>query len=61
MNEVGEVWGGEVVNGLEGMEEDLIVNAVFNGEPVELMENWGDVMDDRGFGDDASRCVLDQL
>ena len=50
-----------MVNGLEGMEEDLVVDAVFNGEPVELMENWGDVMDDRGFGDDSSRCVLDQL
>ena len=29
VDEVGHVWGGEVVNGLEGMEEDLIIYAVF--------------------------------
>ena len=37
MNEVRQIWRGEVVYGLECVEEDLVINAVFYREPVELV------------------------
>ena len=61
MDEIRQVWGGEVMDGIECVEEDLVVYAVFDGQPVELVKNGGDVGDGRGFGDDAGCSVLDQL
>jgi len=37
LEEVRQIWRGEVVDGLECMEEDLKVNAVFDGKPVYLL------------------------
>ena len=47
--------------GFECIEENLIVNAEFDGEPVELVQDGGDVTDDRGSGDDTGSSVLNQL
>jgi len=49
------------VDGLECMEEDLKGIAVFDGKPVELLWNRGDVIDGRGFDHDAGSSVLDQF
>lgn len=47
------------MDGLECMEEDFEIYSVFDGKPVELEQNGGDVTDGRGFGDDACGSVLD--
>ena len=61
MDEVRQIWGGEVVYGIECIEEDLVFNTVFDREPMKLVQDGGDVTDGRGFGDDACSSVLDQL
>ena len=42
--EVGEVGGSEVVEGLVGGEYNFEVYPVFYQEPVKVMEDWGDVI-----------------
>ena len=37
MKEVGEIWRGEVMDSLVGVEEYFIINAVCDGKPVKLM------------------------
>ena len=37
LDKVRQVWGGEVMDGFEGMEKDLVVDAVFDWKPVELV------------------------
>ena len=49
------------MDGLEGMEEDLEIDAVFDGKPVELQQNGGNVTNGGGSGDDTGSSVLDQL
>ena len=49
------------MDGLEGMEENFIVDALFDGKPMELIQNRGDVIDGGGSGDDTGSCILDQL
>ena len=49
------------MDSLECMEEDFEVNAVFDGKPMELVKNRGDVTDGRGSGDDTGSSILDQL
>ena len=44
VEEVGEVGGSQVVEGLVGGEENLEMYPVFNREPVKVMEDWGDVV-----------------
>ena len=61
MDEVRQIWGGEVVYGIECIEEDLVFNTVFDREPMKLVQDGGDVTYGRGFGDDACSSVLDQL
>ena len=51
------VWRGEVVEGLEGEEQNLEVDAGFDREPVKLLKNRGDVINGRGSGDDVSGRV----
>ena len=46
---------------LESVEKNFIVNAEFDGEPVKLVKDRGDVTDGGGFCDDAGSSVLDQL
>ena len=44
VQEIREVGRGEVVDGHECEQEEFVVNAVGYGEPVELLEDRGDVM-----------------
>ena len=44
MGEVGQIWGCEVVDGLKGKQEDLEFDTELNREPVELLEDRGDVV-----------------
>ena len=53
MDQISQVWRGEVVNGLEGQEQDFILDALCDGEPVELLENGCDVVYGRSVCDDA--------
>ena len=61
VEEFGEIRRGKVMDGLERKQEDFVVNAEFDWEPVELLQNRGDVVDGGGSGDDSSCRVLDQL
>ena len=56
-------YGGEmyVMKGLECKQEDFEVNMEFDGEPVELLQNRGNVVNGGGSGDDPSCRVLNHL
>ena len=56
VQEVGEVQRSEVMDGLQGEEQNLKNDTRFDGEPVKLLKNRSD-----GSGDDAGGRVLDQL
>lgn len=47
--------------GIESIEENLEIYTVFDGKPVESVENRCDVAGGRGFGDNTGSSVLDQL
>ena len=49
------------MEGLEGEEQNLEVDAGFDREPVKLLKDRGDVINGGGSGDDAGSRVLDQL
>ena len=59
--EVRQVGGGQVVEGFEGEEEYLEVDALFDGEPVERVEDGSDVFTGPGVGEEAGSRVLDHL
>lgn len=61
MDEVRQIWGGKVMDGIESIDEDLEVYALFDGEPVELVQYGCDVADGRCFSDDTSSRILNQL
>ena len=46
---------------LVSVEEDFVVYTEFDGEPVELVKDGGDVAGGRGFGDDTGSSILDKL
>ena len=48
VDEVGHIWGSEVVDGLKGKQEDSEFETELNREPVELLEDRGDVVDGWG-------------
>ena len=58
VEQVGEVAGGLVVEGFVGEEEDYEMDALRDREPVELLEDWGDVVTGAGVGEQASSRVL---
>ena len=59
--EIRQIWGGEVVDGLEYVEKDLERDSESDREPVKLLEDGGDMVKRRGSGDDAGCRALDQL
>ena len=61
VEEFGQVWRGKVMKGLECKQEDFEVNMEFDGEPVELLQNRGNVVNGGGSGDDPSCRVLNHL
>ena len=48
MDEVGQIWGSKVVDGLKCKQEDFDFETELNREPVELLEGRGDVVDGDG-------------
>ena len=48
VDEVGHIWGSEVVDGLKCKQEDFEFETELNREPVELLEDRGDVVDGWG-------------
>ena len=61
VEEIRQVGGGEVVNGLESVQQDFEVSSELDGEPVKLLEDGGDVMKGGGSGDDPGCRVLNHL
>ena len=59
--EVRQVGWGQVMECFEGQEEYFEVNALFDREPVEGVENGGDVFTRPGVSEEASSRVLDRL
>ena len=49
------------MDGLESVYKDFKFDSEFNREPVKLLENGGDMLRERGSGDDPGCRVLDQL
>ena len=48
VDEVGQIWGSKVVDGLKCKREDFEFETELNREPVELLEDRGDVVDGWG-------------
>ena len=44
MQEVRQVGRGKVVDGHEGIQKEFVGDALFDGEPVEALEDGGDVV-----------------
>ena len=61
VEQVSEVWGCLVVEGFVGEEKNLEVNPLGDREPVEVLEDRGDVIMSAGVGEEASSRVLDVL
>ena len=61
VEQVGEVGGGLVVEGFMGEKEEFKLNALANGEPVEVLEDRGDVITGAGVSEKAGGGVLDVL
>ena len=59
--EVREVRGSQVVQGFVGEGEDFEGDTVGNREPVEVFEDWGDVVPGFCVSQESGGCVLDQL
>ena len=41
--------------------DDFVLNSLIYFEPVKRLENGGDMMEFRGFGDSTSSCIQNQL
>lgn len=61
VEEIRQVGRGEVVDGLECVQEEFVCNAVVYGEPVEVLEYGSDVAVRGGLCDDPGGRVLNQL
>ncbi len=57
MKEGREVRRCKVMESLEGEKENLIIDALFDREPVKLLKDGGDVFCGRGSGNDAGSGV----
>ena len=44
-----------------GGEQHFVVDPLFDGQPVEVMEDWGDVVSGAGVGEKAGSRVLYML
>lgn len=59
--EVSEVGWGQVMEGLVGEQEELVLDAVLNRKPVKLLEDWSDMFSRAGTSEEAGSRVLDVL
>ena len=53
VEEVRQIWRGEVVDGLKGVQEQFEFYPMLDREPVELQQDGGDVMVGGGSSDDV--------
>ena len=61
VKEVRNVLGCLVVEGLIGGDEDFEIDSLFDREPVEVTEDWCDVVSGAGVGEQAGGRVLNIL
>lgn len=61
MEQVGEVRGGQVMEGFEGDEEDFELDALRDREPVEVLEDRGDMFTGPCVREKAGSRVLNVL
>lgn len=61
MEEISQVWGSEVIKSFVGDEEDLEMYTLFNGKPVKLTEDGGDVFSGGGSSEQSGSRVLNIL
>lgn len=61
MEQVCEVRGGQVVEGFECDEEDFELDALWDGEPVKIAEDGGDMFAGAGVREEAGGRVLNVL
>ena len=61
VEQVGEVAGGLVVKGFVSEKKEFKVNALWDGEPVEILEDGGDVVTGAGVSEQTCGGVLDVL
>lgn len=53
LQKVSEIGRGQVMEGLIGKEEELVLDAELDREPVELLEDRGDVFSGAGVSEEA--------
>ena len=53
VKEFRETWRFKSVKGLEGEEQHFKIDAVFNGEPMELLKNRSGMVNGRSSGNDT--------
>ena len=61
MEKLGKILRGKIVDGLESEKQDLVNDAIFDGEPMELLQDRCYVTDGGGFSNDTGCRVLYQL
>jgi len=61
VKQIGQVAGGPVMEGFVSEEKDFGLDTFWDGEPVEGLENRGDVITGAGVGEQASSRVLNIL
>ena len=44
-----------------GEDQEFVLDPVGDGEPVEIFEDWGDVVPRFGVGEETGCSILDQL
>ena len=52
MEELSKMLRGKIIDGLESEKQDLVNDAIFNGEPMELLQDRCYVTDEGGFSND---------
>ena len=60
-HKITEVFGGQVIEGFVGGDQYFEINSLFYWEPVQVVEDWGDVVSWTGFGEEVGGGVLDML
>lgn len=61
VEEVREIGGGQVVEGFKGGEQQFKFYPLFDWEPVEVLEDRGDVISGAGMSEQTGSRVLDVL
>ena len=50
-----------MVENFIGEDQEFVLDLVGDGEPVEVFEDWGDVVPRFGVGEEKGCCILAQL